>query len=1019
MIQNKYSPLIISIAVILTVIGSLISLGLPNALLPTIDRPEISLISSWSGKGAQEIEQTLIAPLEKEMYGLENLVSTESSIYDGIAVTTLIFHSDADMQQIYIEVLSRVNQVPTWPPQVAKPVIINNSSGSGATLASAMIYAKTPKTETQFINAFKTIVEPALSSVSGVAKLDVSNNPLEQRVDIEFDPHSLAMYSLTISQVINKLQDLLDRSGDTLTLGSKDYALLFKGQMPIGELTQLPIFSTEEHIVRLGELATIEQRLSSEWNFASIDGHRAMYFTIQPSKGVNALETINSINHVMKQLNSSKLASSEMVVLLSRDDSKDIRKALKLVYGSLILGIILAAFVLYYFLKSWGVVTLAIISVPVCLAIVMIAMYFGKYSLNVISLAGMALSVGLLLDAAIIVVENILRFKRNGLPTNEAISKGTSEVKGAIISSTISSIVIFLPILMMDTTESQLFEDLAFTISSALMASVVVALILIPTLARFFISNQDAQPSSSSESKWCRRLTLTARNRTLSLISLFIGLPLALAYSYLSMPNLDVLPNPKQNSISTYILFNEPMNTDSVSKLVARPILSRIEAQKQAGTAPDYDVTGMFCNQSNCLLYFYPSEDWDYPAFKQWVESSIVNDFPGTQIFSQQGSLLQYAMPDSRVTQLDIQGGDLNELQLIARKIQSQIQSLHPNASITEGSPLYNQSSRLEFTPKYDNLAYFDISQAELNQQLMALTGGLYLGLFYVDGDTQPFYLKAKKNIHIDQLLQTQVMVPNHGLQPLHQLVDVKMTVGPQSLLRINREVTVSLDLTPPDGIPVGPFINQVQSEVVEIIQSENLSHLNINYRGSADNLSKFLQEFGEMFIISLIILLVLMWLTLKSWKLAIAVLLSMPLAISGGMFNLQLLNIFVNQNLDVVTLIGFIILMGLVINNAILFVSQFDISIKNGLNQQEAIYEAVLLRRRPIYMSTATSIFGMLPLMLSPGEGSEIYRGLAAVIIGGMTFSAFFSLSFMSALMSLKIFNHIPTVDYTNTEYA
>ena len=333
------------------------------------------------------------------------------------------------------------------------------------------------------------------------------------------------------------------------------------------------------------------------------------------------------------------------------------------------------------------------------------------------------------------------------------------------------------------------------------------------------------------------------------------------------------------------------------------------------------------------------------------------------------------------------------------------LQESFPKANIIQGSPLTNQAAQIEFTPKYDALAHFGLTPAELNSHLMAYTDGLYLGRFYADGDTLPYYFKAKPITHLDALLKTQIVLPDHGYQALHQLVDAKITLAPQSLLRIDREPSISINLTPPENMPVGPFIEQVKKLTADFLTAENKPQLSASYRGSADSLTEFLQEFATMFIVSLVILVLLMWLTLKSWSLAFAVILSMPLAIAGGMFNLQLLNLFSVQNLDVITMIGFIILMGLVINNAILLANQFDIACKSGLSQQDAILQAVTLRKRPIYMSTGTTIFGMLPLMLSPGDGAEIYRGLAAVIIGGMTFSALFSLSFMSALLSLPLY--------------
>ena len=422
---HRYASLIMSFFAVITILGLVSGFSLPNALLPRLDRPEIVLYTNWPGKGAQEIEQTLIAPLERQMSGLVNLITTESDIADGMAFTSLTFHANADMQQMYMEVLSRVNQVPGWPPEVAKPFVVNNAAGVGATLATAMMYATTPKTEAQLISAYKMYVEPALSRINGVSAINVSNNPTEQRVDIEFNPQKLSQYSLTIAQITQILTDMIDRSGDKLSLGTRDYGLLFKGQIPIAQLNQLPIYAHGEHIIRLGELASIEKNLVSPWNFAAINGHRAMYMMLSPTVNVNALDTLARVKLAIKTLNQGPLKGLDISLSLSRDDSKDIKSALKLVYGSLFLGILLAAGVLFYYLRNWRMVSLIFVCIPVCLSLVMIAMRFGGYSLNVISLAGMALSVGLLLDAAIIVVENILRLKRSGKTLDLAISQGT------------------------------------------------------------------------------------------------------------------------------------------------------------------------------------------------------------------------------------------------------------------------------------------------------------------------------------------------------------------------------------------------------------------------------------------------------------------------------------------------------------------------------------------------------------------------------------------------------------------
>ena len=1004
MMSLTRGPLVICLAAVLTVAGLLVALGLPNALLPRIERPEIQLFSNWPGKGSRDIEQSLVAPLERELQGLAGLQEIQSRIFDNSAVTVLTFHGDTDMQQRYFEVMSRINQVPGWPAQVARPVVVNNATGAGQTLATAMMYASVPKTPAQMIHAFKTHVVPALSKIPGVSGLNVSNNPLEQRVDIEFDPARLAEYSLTIDQVAAVLGELVDQSGDTLTLGAREYGLHFKGQMAVEELAALAVSVRGEHVIRLGELAEIHTRLAGDWNFASLNGHRALYFMLEPAPDVNALDAIDAVRTAIAALNAGPLAALDMSVNLSRDDSREIRQALALVYGSLLLGIVLACAVLYLFLREWRVVALVFVSVPVCLALVLLMMGIFGYSLNVISLAGMALSVGLLLDAAIIVVENILRLRREGLAVEAAIRQGVSEVTGAIVSSTLSSIIVFVPVLMMRSNEGQLFEDLAFTISGALLASILVALVLLPAIARYWLPAMKGWGEQRS-GRWSGLLLAPLRRPVLAGMLLLAGGPLALWISLSWTPSIDVLPSPKQRILRAFIALNEPLSSEAVTRTIAQPVFARIEQQRQDNQAPAFEVYGMFCSASGCLLYFYPDEDWHFPSFKAWVESSIVHELPASRAFVSQGNLLRFAMPDSRVTQLDIKGAALPVLQSVGRDLLKQLQQQFPEANIDEDTPLDNQSARIELTPKQDRLVRLGLSRAQLNRQLVALTDGLYLGQFFAGGDSLPFYFKGRPAGHLDTLMQTQIMVPGHGLIALHQLADAELVLAPESLLRIDQEPSVSLSLTPPPGVTVGAFVAEVEQRVAEFLATDGREAVFVSYRGSADRLGAFLQEFGQMLVAALVILLLLMWLTLKSWRLAVAVMLSMPLAIAGGMLNLHLLNLFTVQNLDVITMIGFIILMGLVINNGILLAGQYEHGMRRGLSQHQAITAAVRLRLRPIYMSTATSIFGMLPLMLSPGDGAEIYRGLAAVIVGGMTFSALFSLSFMAALLSLPLF--------------
>lgn len=1003
---DKNNSVIIALTLLLCFLGALMAFKLPNALLPPIDKPEIMLYTGWSGKSAFEIEQSLIAPLEQSLDRVNHLVEQQSSISSDSASIRLRFKAGTDMQQSYIDVLAAVNQVSNWPNEVPRPSISNRSAGTNATLATAMLHANQSATNDEIIQAFDTFIKPALMKVDGIASITPFGNSTAQKIDIEFDSKKLVEYSLSINKVFTVLNNLSDSSGDNLTLGDKEYGLSFKGKMTKSELAKLPIHRVGNSIVLLQDIAQLHKRVVTPWDFAAINGHRAFYFRMKPTKGVNALQAVSAIKDTFAQLNKNELQQLDMTLVLSRDDSKDIKNAIQQVYLALLLGVLLSGLILFCFIRKVATVALIFISVPVCLAIVMVAMSVFGFSLNVISLAGLALSVGLLLDAAIVVVDSILSLKQQGYPLSLAIRQGSKEVRSAIFSSTLSSIVIFVPILMIKSTESQLFEDLAFTISTALMASLVVALVVLPACARYLISNNSNTTNDKSEpSSFTHYVCSTARSKIRAISCLLAAIPVAIALSIFAMPNIDLLPDPKQRLMISIISFNQPLSKQAVETKIANLILKRIEQQKLTESAPKFDVSGITCASSYCFLYFNPDKGWQYPIFKKWVETTITHDIPGTQVFSRQGSLLSFAMPNSRTSQLEISGGSLLQLQQAGKQILSKLQQRFPAATIRQTTPLTNQLANIEFTPKYEQLLYYGLNAKQLNAQLSALTQGAYLGRSFYQGDSYPFYLKAQQANDLDQLLATDIYLSDTGLVPLSELTEINFNLAPASLLRVNKKRTVSLSVTPAAGMPIGIFAEQAQKEVASVLNQTEFKHLYGRFTGSADQLKIFITSFLQMFVFSLLLLIFLLWLSLNSWKLAFAVMLSMPLAFAGGMVFLQLLNLFVNQALDMITMIGFIILLGLVINNAILLASKYQTGLNQNQSQYSAIVAAVNSRKRPIYMSTTTSIFGMLPLMLLPGEGAEIYRGLAAVIIGGMTFSALFSLSFMAALLSLPIF--------------
>ena len=1007
---RKINIIILSIAVISTVVGGGAAFLLPNSLLPNISTPQIDLNVNWAGRSASEIEQVLVAPLERQLSDVEDLILMESSVRSGSATTTVKFHPEADMDKAYMQVLARVNQIPGWPANVLAPTVLNRGAGGNRILATVFLHSLTEnKSEHELISTYKKVVEPVLRSVPGVSSLNTSQNTADERIDIEFDPKKLAQLSLPIEHLRSTLNSMVDRSGDVIELGSREFELHFKGQLTLAQLSSMPISVRNGQVFHLNQIAELHTRVAEDWNYSEINGKRAFYIQIKPNETINALKTIEDVKKVMSSLNGGVLLQNGMSLTLSRDDSIAINDAIHNLYISVFAGLLLSCLFLYFYLKNWRTLLIVFICTVVCLSIVICLMKLNGFSVNVISLAGIAISVGLVMEAAIISIDSILHLQSKGMPLKEAIPVGVSKVRGALISSTFSSLIIFLPILAMNSAEGQLFKDLAFTTSGSLVAALFAGVFLVPALSHFLLKDK-VDPNLIAKDRHIAQIyTTPVTNKKIRHTTLVIGFPLAVLLSLMILPPVDTLPSPKQRLVFANVNFSEVLSINAVRSSIADVVNSRIESEGQRTVK--FRTYGMMCTKRNCLIFFYPDPDWRYEDFKKWVGEKIVINLSDTQTSIFQGELLTLSLPDNRLTKLDIGGAPIEQLQEAGRKLMGTFQQEFKGANIFSATPLVNRSSRIQFTPKYEELLYYGLSIPKLNEDLVALTNGSYLGHFSTGSDLLPYYLKGKTPSSPEELLGTEIIVAGHGLVPIRELVKIEYMLAPDSSLRVNNENVVSINLNAPENLAVGEFVQRVKAEVDRLLPQLNDGNLYVRYRGGADNLSLFLTEFSRILFVSLLLLGLLAWYSLNSWRSALLVLLSLPLYFVGAVLMLQFLNVFYPQSLDVITMIGFVILMGLAVNNAILIIAEYDFGVRN-LNQREAIFAAVRTRKGAIYMSTGTTILGMVPMILNPDDGAEMYRGLAAVIIGGSLCSVL-SMSFVSAALSLRMFakveNEVP----------
>ena len=385
------------------------------------------------------------------------------------------------------------------------------------------------------------------------------------------------------------------------------------------------------------------------------------------------------------------------------------------------------------------------------------------------------------------------------------------------------------------------------------------------------------------------------------------------------------------------------------------------------------------------------------------AREEIFIDLPDTQVFFFRGSMIQVANGgDGRAINIDLTGPNMDDLVAGANVALQAVKAALPEATAQPQPRLDMAEPELRLTPNDRRITQAGLTRRDVSQAVQAYTGGLFINEYFDGNERMNVILRGVPWQTPEQLKALPIVTPQSGIQTLGELANVERTVGPTQLRRVNGRRTVSVVVTPPANMSLQQAQAILTEQVMPKVRASLPSNAGAILAGNAQKMNSAMTEMSLNFVLALFILFLLMTALFKSAKDSALVLLVMPLAIAGGVLALFLLNLFTFQSLDLLTMIGFIILLGLVVNNAILLVDQTRVAMAKGLNREAAVKQAVLLRSRPVYLSTLTSLFGMLPLMLMPGVGSEIYRGLATVIVGGMAISALFTLILMPSLLQL-----------------
>ena len=1016
-------PVTVLAGIIMLLMFGVISLNqLPYQLSPTVIKPEIQVTTTWRGATPYEIEREIIEEQENTLKGLPDLIEMESEARNGRGSVTLHFKVGTSVEEALLRVSNKINEVPTYPSGVDNPVV----NASGATASPVIwIMLKTVAGNERPVQSYRTFFENEvrqhIERVKGVSDLFIGSGT-EEEMHIIISAEKLAAYRLTVNDVIAAIQgENINISAGTLGVGRRDFRIRTTGEFNNPEdIRQLVLRSTGQQRILLGDLAEVLPGYAKKTSVVLHNSTPGIAIGVRPEAGTNILEMTNRVEAQYQWLNENKLAPEGLYLEWVYDQRFYINGAIDQIKQNIMFGGLLAVGVLLLFLRSLRATIVVATAIPISVIGTFIFLNLLGRNLNVVSLAGIAFAVGMLVDNAIVVIENIDRHRQMGKNAFAASLDGTKEVWGAVLASTITTVAVFLPVVFIQEEAGQLFRDIAIAVVASVSLSLLVSVSVIPMFSyRLFRlkkgKSRKQLPLLDAVGKrfsaaLMSLVELAIRNWLTRLATLGILISVAFACVWLLTPKMEYLPQGNRNFV--------------LSILVPPPGLSTVERtdigeQFFAMASPHIgqDVDGIpaiknmfYVGSEGFMIAGAIGEHWDRAGELLPFFNRMIYSIPGMYGVSLQPGVFESGIGEGRAIKLNVSGNDLNRIVAASGTMFGMIRSQIENSQVRPVPSIELTYPEARIIPNRDRLKANGMSTRDLGIALDVLMDGRVVGDFKQEGKKKiDLILKAAdQEIPTPQdLYNASLATPSGKVVPVSSLADLQETTGMALIRHLERERTVTLQITPPKSMPLQTAMEIIDRQIIPAVKKMGLLEgLQVDMSGAADKLVETREVLQWDFLLAILIAYLLMASLFGNFIYPLIIMLTVPLAGAGGFIGLKLLNLFiVQQPMDVLTMLGFVILIGIVVNNAILIVHQ---ALNNfhtgGMDYKEAVLESTRSRLRPIYMSATTSICAMLPLVLIPGAGSELYRGLGSVILGGLAVSTIFTVFVIPAILIFVI---------------
>jgi HAE1 family hydrophobic/amphiphilic exporter-1 len=1018
-------PVAVLVGVILIVLFGWIGLQrMPYQLSPTVVEPDITVTTSWRGATPYEVEREIIEPQERTLKGIPGLKEMESESRNGRGSITLRFSVGTDVDDALLRVSNKMGEVRSYPDGTERPVI--TATGSATSPVIWMVIKALPGNERHvftYQSFFDEEVRQHLERVEGVADLFMGGGTLRE-LHVILNPDRLAAYGITVPQFVAALDaENVNVSAGTMGLGRRNYRIRTTGEFKRPEDVEAVVLSsTGQRRVLVSDVARVEMGYAKRDATVIHNGSPGLVVGIKPEPGTNILEMTERTERVVDWLNETKLRPSGVEFHWVYDQRFYINSAIGLIKSNILVGGLLAVCVLLLFLRSIRSTLVVATAIPISIIGTFLFMYALGRNLNVVSLAGIAFAVGMLVDNAIVVIENIDRHRRMGKSAFRASYDGGLEVWGAVIASTLTTVAVFLPVVFVVEEAGQLFKDIAIAVVAAVSLSLVVSVTVIPMFASKLFALGTPGGSARRRGRFLDRVGGGLSDRIVALVRMAIRtvtsriatvatLTVLAVVSVVALtPKMEYLPQGNRNMVLN-IFVPPPGLSNQERQLIGEKFFQM--AAPYIGVDEHEGLPGIrnmfFVGNEGFMISGAISTQWDrarelLPFFK-----NLIFSVPGMVGVSMQPGIFETRFGRGRTIDLDMSGYDLDALIRAAGTTFGALKGKMPDAQVRPVPSIELLYPEVNIVPDRDRLKANGMTTADLGLVLDVLMDGRDVGDYKAAGQKKVDLIvmaEGEGDGTPEQLYGSLVVTPGGRVVPVSSLASLERGYGLTEIRHLERDRSVTLQITPPETMPLEQAMETLESEILAPMRaSGQLDGITVRMAGAADKLVETRRVLQWNFILAALIAYLLMAALFGNFVYPLIIMFTVPLAGAGGFVGLRVLNLFANQPMDIMTMLGFVILIGVVVNNAILIVHQSLNNVRSGgMEPEAAVLESVRTRLRPIYMSATTSVFGMLPLVVFPGAGSELYRGLGSVILGGIAVSTIFTVFVIPSLLMFVI---------------